>query len=429
MNSNLRLRVHFFLLIVLFLQSEALRSQDGRTEEQEARKAYRANDFPTFLAKMKSADELRPNHPRIVYNLASAFSLNAKPAEALQALRRLVAMQLVYSPERDKDFDTLRSRSEFSEILSAFKKNQMSVGLTKRQFSLDERGLIAEGLAFDPVTGSTFLSSVHKRKIIRIDKQGAVTNFTTSANGLWCAMGMQVDAKRRMLWVATSAMPQMEGFTATDDGRAGIVAFDLNAGKLLRRYTLSNESGKHVLGDLTLRSDGAVFATDSRSPNIYCLKPGSDSLEVFLSGEQFWSLQGLAFSADERFLLVADYARGLFVVNVDTKKAHLLPPPANATTLGIDGLYRNKGRLIGVQNGVNPRRIVQIELSEPFDRIASFKVLAANDPVFEEPSLGTFIGGRFCFIANSQWNKIDEQGRLAPESELTGPIVLSINPP
>jgi hypothetical protein len=420
-------KIFSVVLALLLVLTGSARPQDGRTEEQEARKAYRANDFPTFLAKMKAADELRPNHPRIVYNLASAFSLNAKPAEAFQMLRRLVVMKLVHSPEKDKDFDTLKGRGEFSEILSGFEKNRLQVGTPRRQFSLDEKGLIAEGLAFDPITGSTFLSSVHKRKIVRIDKQGGVTDFSNAADGLWCAMGMQADTLRRKLWLASSALPQMERFDSTDEGKAGVFEFDIDSRKLLHRYTLSNEREKHVLGDLTVRSDGAVFATDSRSPNIYCLLPGRDSLEVFLSGKQFWSLQGLAFSADERFLLVADYARGLFVVDVVTKQSRLLPPPSNATTLGIDGIYRDKSRLIGVQNGINPRRIVQIELPETFDRISSFNVLVANDPTFEEPSLGTLMNGKFCFIANSQWNRIDDQGRLAPESELTGPVILSLD--
>ncbi|HEY8181865.1 MAG TPA: hypothetical protein VII32_06465 [Thermoanaerobaculia bacterium] len=61
---------------------------------------------------------------------------------------------------------------------------------------------------------------------------------------------------------------------------------------------------------------------------------------------------------------------------------HPLPVAANASLLGIDGLYLlNRRTLIGVQNGTNPNRIVRMDLSSDGHRITEVTTLAANSPL------------------------------------------------
>ena len=58
-----------------------------------------------------------------------------------------------------------------------------------------------------------------------------------------------------------------------------------------------------------LNSKGDVFASDSITPGIYKLNRESDSLELFLANDAFVNPQGLAFSADEKRLFMADYLK------------------------------------------------------------------------------------------------------------------------
>jgi hypothetical protein len=67
-----------------------------------------------------------------------------------------------------------------------------------------------------------------------------------------------------------------------------------------------------------------------------------------------------------------------------------------------------------VQNGVNPQRVVRLFLSKDLSRVERFETVAANQPAFDEPTLGVLVKDHFYFIANSQWGALDEQGRLAP---------------
>ena len=98
--------------------------------------------------------------------------------------------------------------------------------------------------------------------------------------------------------------------------------------------------------------------------------------------------------------------------------------PASVSDYGIDGLYRHGGRLIAIQNGIQPHRVTAFSLSEDGTEIISARILAMNLPEFDEPTLGTVVGDDFYFVANSHWNRFDANNSL-PQG-LTGPIVLRI---
>jgi hypothetical protein len=58
--------------------------------------------------------------------------------------------------------------------------------------------------------------------------------------------------------------------------------------------------------------------------------------------------------------------------------------------------------------------------------IAAFKVLEANNPVFDEPTLAVLSGDTLFYIANSQWAAIDGRSKLAGDDKLRDPIVLKM---
>ena len=82
--------------------------------------------------------------------------------------------------------------------------------------------------------------------------------------------------------------------------------------------------------------------------------------------------------------------------------------------------------MVGVQNGVRPARLVEISLNAGGAEVAAFKVLEANNPVFDEPTLAVLAGDTLFYIANSQWAAIDEKGKLAADDKLHDPIVRKI---
>jgi hypothetical protein len=218
----------------------------------------------------------------------------------------------------------------------------------------------------------------------------------------------------------------MSGLKEEEEGTSAVFKFDLRTGKLIRKYVLANRPARHLLGDLVVSERGDVYVTDSLTPAVYRIARDADALEPFAAGAPFVSPQGLDLAPGGRTLVVADYSRGVFALDLRTRAARLLPHPETAMLLGIDGLYFHRGSLVAVQNGANPQRVVRLTLARDLARIERLDVLAANLPAFDEPTLGVVNGGLFYFVANSQWGAVDRNGRLAPADKLREHVILKL---
>ena len=415
------------LFIVLVININAQSAGDiakSRELENKAVANYKAGEYPAYLANLQLASGLRPNHPRLLYNLAGAFALNGKTDESLALINRIIAMGLYFPFEKDDDFKSLGPHL-MKQAMAMAEANKKPVNSSTRAFTLPDKELIPEGMAHDPVSGKFFVSSIHKGKIVSIDKNGTVSDFSSANDGLWSVSGMKVDAKRRVLWASTTAFPQMAGHNASDEGKAGVFKYDLATGKLLNKYLLPNTTEKHALGDLTVDKIGRVYATDSVAPVIYTIAPGGNSLEVFLRDPVFNSLQGLTFSSDEKMLFVADYSKGIFRIDMSSKAVTQIKPSQNVVLLGIDGLYFRGGSLIGIQNGVNSQRVIDISLNRNKTEATATRTLEANHADFFEPTLGVVVENNFYYVANSQWPLVNEKGVLEKE-KLREPVILKL---
>ncbi len=418
----------FFLLIFAFYMNAQTADQmrESVKFERQAAADYKAQDYAKFLENMRRASDLRPGHARLLYNLADAYALNNKPDEALAILERLAKMDLFYAVEKDDDFKSLFGSERFKTIQTEFALNQKAVNQSQRAFTIPNKDLITEGIAYDKASKRFFVSSVHKHKIVTIDASGKVSDFSLETDGLWSVSGMRVDEKRRVLWVTTSAFAQMlPDSLKTDDGRSGVFKYDLKTGKLLKKYLLPNADAKHVLGDLLIAKNGDVFASDSRASIIYRIESKKDELEVFLTSDLFASLQGLAFSPDEKFLFAADYSKGIFRIAMADKKILQLAMDADTNPIAIDGMYFHRGNLIAIQNGFNPHRVARFFLSKDFSAVTKSETLEANHADFNEPTLGVIVGSDFYYIANSQYELMDKDGKLAAD-KLKEPVILRL---
>jgi sugar lactone lactonase YvrE len=399
--------------------------KDVRYYSQQARKAYDEKNYAAYLENMRLAVELRPEHPTLLYNLAGAYALNGNRQEALSGLSRVAGMGLIYQPEADEDFNSIRETEEFKRILKRFELNKAPTVRGSTAFTIHEKGLITEGVAYDSVEDAFYVSSVRARKIFKVGRDGAAKVFAAQQDGLWSAMGMKVDAKRRLLWVATAAVPQMLNYLKEEDGKSGVLKFDLRTGRLLNKYVLPNAPRPHWLGDLTINSRGDVFATDSLTPALYVIREGGKRLEPLIEGAPFVSPQGLAFDTEERTLFLADYSKGLFLYDTKSAKLTQVSAAQNVALLGIDGLYFYKGNLLAIQNGTRPHRVVRISLSKDFERAERLEVLEANNPVSDEPTLGVVVKDNFYYVANSEWGAVDRNGKLS-EDKLRDTIILKM---
>ena len=178
---------------------------------RDAIRAYQAKDYPGFLGHMRKAHALEPSVPRVIYNLAAAEALGGSPDEAIKLLHRLAATGASFAIDKDDDFRALRSRADFQAEVRAMKANLAPRGRGEPAFTLRERELLTEGVAYDSKTRTFFVSSVRHRKIVAIDERGKQRDFITEAqDGIAGVFGMAVDPARRTLWASSTALPAVK---------------------------------------------------------------------------------------------------------------------------------------------------------------------------------------------------------------------------
>lgn len=420
------LRVFLILLLLFQASGFSQTNHDARYYRQLAVKAYQEKNYEDCLDNLQKAVALIPDHPTLLYNIAAVNALLGRKEEALNSLKTIAQMGLYYRAAQDDDFNSVKESESFKTILHQLNDNRTPKVKSSPAYTLNEKGLIAEGLAYDAVSETLYISSVHKRKIIALNKAGEARTFADETAGLWSVLGMKVDEPRRHLWAVTTAFPQMQGFRKEEEGKSAVLKFDLKTGKLLKKYDVPDNSKQHALGDLTINTHGDVFTTDSLSPAVYLIRPERDEIEMLYEGAPFVSPQGLAFSPDEKHLFIADYSMGVFDFDVPTKKVTKLAPLPGTTMLGIDGLYFYKGSLVGIQNGVNPYRVIRVKLSGDMRAFETFEIMESNNPLFSEPTLGVIRNGELLFNANSQWDAINEQGQFSAPEKLQELRVLKL---
>lgn len=413
-----------FVIIALALVTLQVRADEVATSrllQTEALRAYKAKNGALFLEKIAAAAALRPQHPTLLYQEAMAYALNGRNDDALRILERVAAMGFVYEPDKEDEFASLRGLPRYAAIASRFALNARPIGAPSQALGIDETGIIAEGMAYDSATGRFFVSSVRKKAIFVFDGNGVVRPFASDLR--WGAMGMAVDPRRRVLWVATSAMPQNDGFREEDRDHAGLLKIDLRTGRVLATLSAGDEA-RHLFGDVVVSANGRVFVSDSASPTIYEVVKGS--LQPFLRGP-FVSIQGLALTSDGRKMYVSDYSKGLYVVDMPTLDLAPIAVPDDVSLLGVDGLYvAGPHLLIGTQNGTNPNRIIRIRLSRDGRHVQGVDTLAANNNTMADPTLGVVARKAFYFNGNAQWDAWDEKGALQSGAKLEPLRVLRV---
>lgn len=411
------------LLLCLTLALPA-HADDVRSVSDAAFGAYQAKDWPTYLENMKKLDALRPNHSRVLYNLACAYALAGEKDSALDTLARVADMGMIYPVEKDEDLASIREDERFAKIVSSFEANGRETGDATVAFEIaDVRGSVPEGLARNADGGDAWVGLVRDRAIWHVDREGHATKLELPDN-VWSVMGMKFDERTGKLWFCTAATPMMREKDDLAVGSSAVVAWDVAKSKVVGRWDLPADDTPHWLGDLTIAGDGTVYATDSRTPAIYRIPKDSESIERWLTNEGFASLQGLAWSEASKRLYVADYSKGIWSIDVESGDASLLSVPYDGMILGIDGLYLHDGDLIGVQNGTNPHRIIRLHLDPGGAAIESVETLEANRPQFDEPTLGLVEGDWFWFVATSGWGSFTDDGVLKKGAEERPVVVM-----
>lgn len=435
MKKKLFILLPFFILLSIGypysqdkneLSTEKTLAQRFTESYSECLKSLQAKDYQKYVENSKKLLSFAPNHPDFRYRYAQSLALKGNYEESLKWLNKVLDIEglVIKGLTKDSIFKPLYSNEQFIRLVESINKKFSPVNTSEIAYTIGEKDLIPEGTAYDTKDKVLYISSTHKRKIISIDKNGQIRDFTKETqDGLLSVLGMEVDEKRRHLWVCT-------GFNAShhildrdkNTPRETFVAkYSLDSGKLLEKYSLTDD-GVHFFNDLTILSNGDVYITDTSSGAVYKISNKSQKLEMFIDPSQFIYSNGITVSDDEKDLFVAHYA-GISKINIKTKRVTELMCKNDITLAYVDGLAFYKNTLIAHQ-GSMLGGVYQYFLNESQDAVIGKKAIELHNPLFEFPTTGEIAGDDYYYIANTQLRRYNSDGSLFDLDKLNDVIIL-----
>jgi len=391
--------------------------------------AYGQHDLATARHEILRAADAWPTQQVYLEAAARLAAIAGDTTDAAHWLDQLAQLGIGNDVANDTSFRAVAGAPAFAAAAARLRSATAPLVQSRVRLTVADSTLHPEGVAFDPRHERWFIGSVRQRRIVAVERNGSSDDFVPArSGGLAGVFGMAVDSVRRTLWVATTALPRMEGFTPADGARVGVFAYDLESGRLRRKVWLPRDSATaHTFGDVAVVPNGDVYVSDSQAPWIFKLAAGADSLERFLTHPLFRSLQGMAITPDGATMYVADYSHGIVQVSLGSRTVIPLGASRGVTQLGVDGLYWHRGSLIAVQNGVAPARVVRFCLDSSGRSIRGLETLDRNPSVADEPTLGAIAGDSLFYVATGAWEKYDDTGKRIAGTRLRPATVLALS--
>jgi hypothetical protein len=393
---KLRRKLLRFFLAIFSAFSVLLAPVPARCQDQEDVKGAPAEptDAEEVRAQIAALEKLRstfPDRGAILYSLAAAKQHLRETREALALLKQCLALHEGFDPSGEPLFLELKTMKEFTAMIEGVHQDFPVVAQAREAFRTREKDLVPEGLAYDAQRNLFYLTSLNRRKIVEIGRDGNESDFVPADRfGLLPVLGIRLNASDDTIWA--------DSFTDST-GQTELLHFDAN-GKLLGRFK-PTDSAKHGFNDLVVRKNGEVITTDSLASEVLRFDPSAHSFATLPLHRPLFYPNGVALSDDDHTLYVAD-SLGVLSVDLANSQSHDVDPGPRSTLAGIDGLYWHNGSLIGIQNGIGTPRIVAFHLSSDGLRVTRATVLENRTSLCVLPTTGAIRGSDFYFIANSQ---------------------------
>ncbi|PIW30537.1 MAG: hypothetical protein COW29_03780 [Rhodobacterales bacterium CG15_BIG_FIL_POST_REV_8_21_14_020_59_13] len=382
--------------------------ETSRTLRAEAVRAAETGDYEAARRALNAASALQPGHPGILLGLVQIGMASGNDDLLLVTLEAVAEAGIAFDLSRLGGSDA-RLRETYPDRYAALDgslaRHSGPAGEAERAAHIALPDSLIEGIAVEIETDRIFLSDVVGRKVWVVEPfdRSSAQVFADADDGLQSVFGLAADDVNRVIWAASGTLPQ----TPLDEGEepaTALVALDMITGDVYRRY---DYDGAERIADIVTR-DGIVYAVDSGANRIYQLTSLSGRLRLLSDDPRFAGLQGAALANGA--LYVADYALGLWRVDLTDGTAQQVRPGPESL-IGIDGLSATReGRLIAVRKGVSPHAVIAIDLAPDGLSVANTEILVRNHADFGEPALVDVQDDRVFFIANAPWALWPEDG-------------------
>jgi len=294
-------------------------------------------------------------------------------------------------------------------------------------FRIPEKDLIPEGITYDATTRSFFVSSINRRKIVRVDEQRRSSDFVSSGqDGMGEVLGLKIANGK--LW-ACNNLPDQEPSVSM------VHEYDIATGKLVKKWTLPPSQEHHLFNDMAITNSGDVYISDSDFGAVYHVSPQLETPELWKKDDRLRDINGIVALNDKQ--LVVNASIGFFKIDLQSKEISVLRFPGY-WPLGIDGLSLYKQTLVGIQNVIFPVSVNQYYLNASMSEIENARVLVASqvekasvlgvkpNPIeLTQPTTGTVVDNWLYFVGNSQPVNF-EKGHVKDPSKLQEVLIMRV---
>jgi len=354
-----------------------------------------AQEIRIQIAAVEKLQHALPDRGAALYFLAAAKQHLRETREALALLKECLALQEGFDPSGDPAFLGFKEMKEFTAQIENVHRDFPIVAQAREAVRTTEKDLVPEGLSYDAQRNVFYLSSLNRRKIVEIGRDGRTSDFVPADRyGLLPVLGIRISLSDGTVWA--------DSFT--DSGRTELLHFD-STGKLLGRFKPEG-SAKHGFNDLVIRKNGEVITTDSLANMVLRFDPAARSFSPLPVHRPLFYPNGITLSEDDHTLYVAD-SLGVVRVDLANGESRDVDPGPKSTLAGIDGLYWHNGSLIGIQNGIGSPRVAAFRLSSDGLHVTRTTVLENRSKFCVLPTTGAIRGSDFFFIANSQIDNLN----------------------
>jgi hypothetical protein len=354
--------------------------------------AKQAKAWTDALAAADALLALNPQQPTLRAARARVLALAGREADAVVELRWLAVRGWGLDARAMRDLGPMLAKSEHQAIAARLAALQQPRGAAHQALLLADVDFTSEGVDYDPIA-EVFYLSTSVGGLVRTDLKGRMQTLYREPRLARQAAGVRLDRRGGRIFMCSS--PAGEG--AERAGSAELLVFSMDGGAPLAQIPLGPHGTGHYCNDITLLPDGRVLVTDSPAGRVW-VHDGGQTMTPF-TPELFAFPNGVAVAADAGRVYVADFL-GLWALDLSGRVLGRIAGPGGEHLGGIDGLYVQGRRLLGVQNIVSPPRVIAIRPGE--GRAGCVKVLAAAQASLVGMTTAAVLGERLAVVNQPQ---------------------------
>lgn len=370
--------------------------------EEDSKKAYEEGSYVRYYGANIRMMNQRPYEALYMQRVIAACALVGRMNTAYHYMMRMQQQGLSYDLNEDPDAAGIRGTELYTYLNDLMIQAGQPAGTAETVFTLADEHRDPAAISWDASRDRFLVGTRSAGTILATSQDGSseVLIQANDENGLWSIRGLHADAATNRLWVSSAAGPEFSAFQVADKGRSALFEFNLKTLELVNRFNVPVDGKPHEFGPMTVSAAGDVYVVDHAAAVVYRKAADGKGLELFVGSLEMSDLQDIAVTPDNSSLFIADIYKGVLVVNPGQQSSAMLAGSENMNLGGIHSISYDQGKLVIVQNGFQPERVMQLDLDSTGTSVVAMLPIASAKEEFDRPGLGMIKGQHVYYFAN-----------------------------